>query len=181
MGMMMRYIKLFFVGFAGLFIVITIFSLVIPQRIKVSRVVVISGHSKTEILDQVNNLQNWKNWQPLFKSDSANIQYSDKKLHCMIRQNGNETFLDIDSIDSSAVKFTLKEKGERKSENEIVINPLPIPNSLQVEWKATTKLKWYPWEKFYGIFIDKLTGPGYENSLNGLKEYIETKQTTIVQ
>jgi hypothetical protein len=42
-----------------------------------------------------------------------------------------------------------------------------------VEWRSLTRLHWYPWEKFYAIFMDKITGPGYEAALNGLKEIVE--------
>ena len=44
---------------------------------------------------------------------------------------------------------------------------------MQVEWNAVTRLKWYPWEKFYGIFIEKSSGQGYEDALNSLKTYVE--------
>jgi hypothetical protein len=55
------------------------------------------------------------------------------------------------------------------------MNPVTDSSAMQVEWRVLTKLKWYPWEKFYGIFIDKLTGPGYEVALNNLKELAENK------
>jgi hypothetical protein len=34
-------------------------------------------------------------------------------------------------------------------------------------------MKWYPWEKFSGIFVDKMTGPGYQAALNELKDFVE--------
>ena len=178
MGINLRLVKVFFIVLLALFAVITLFSLIIPSKIKVSRIVVINGHSKTDILDQLSNLQHWKNWQPLFKSNNAKIIYSDNQKQCTILQNGQETILEITSVDTSSIAFTLKEKSSPTINNKIEVHSIPVDNSIQVEWEAITKLKWYPWEKFYAIFMDKLTGPGYENSLNGLKEFIEKSTTT---
>ncbi len=47
------------------------------------------------------------------------------------------------------------------------------PNSSNVEWTAVTKLKWYPWEKFSGLFIEKITGDGYEYGLTQLNKLMD--------
>lgn len=75
--------------------------------------------------------------------------------------------------DSTATRFLLQAEGENDVENEVVILPLPTQQAVQVEWRAITKLSWYPWQKFYGIFVDQLTGPGYEAALNNLKLFLE--------
>ena len=71
------------------------------------------------------------------------------------------------------VKFAFQTEGEPVMPAEICLTPVPMQTGTQVEWKSVVKLKWYPWEKMYGIFVDKLTGPGYEAALNGLKNYLE--------
>lgn len=176
----MRLIKLFIVGFTGLFIVMTLFSLIIPSHVKVSRMVIINSNSRDNILKQVSDLRNWKNWQPMFKSDSVKINFIDtisqQKASCEIIYNNKKTTLTVNSVDSTCVKFSLKSSGDNTIENQILISSIPQQNSTQVEWMAVTHLKWYPWEKFYGIFIDKLTGSGYENSLNSLKDFIESQK-----
>ena len=67
-------------------------------------------------------------------------------------------------------------KGENDVENIISVTAVNAGSEIQVEWRVLTKLKWYPWEKFYGIFIDKITGPGYELALNNLKDLAEKKR-----
>ncbi len=173
----MRLIKPFIIGIVGLFIVITLLSLLIPSKIKVSRATVINA-SVSKIAAQITDLKNWKNWQPLFKSDAAVITFSTPSnaanAYCDITYNNKVTHLQVTAIDSSSIHFLLTAQGEDVIENEISLTPV-VDGQVQVEWKALTILPWYPWEKFYGIFIDKLTGSGYESSLQGLKDYMESK------
>ncbi|MBC7890050.1 MAG: hypothetical protein H7Z13_19405 [Ferruginibacter sp.] len=174
----MRLIKAFLVGFSGLVIIITLFSLLIPSKVMVSRGVLINNTSSAEVYRQVANFENWKQWHPIFAIDSADlyrhppaIAGNGSSFH--IIHHHQDIAIDLVSADTSSVKFLLLAKGENNIENDIVITQLSAQQSVQVEWRAITRLHWYPWEKFYGIFIDKLTGPGYEAALNGLKEYIE--------
>lgn len=172
----MRIIKAFLFGTVGLFIIITLFSLVIPSTVKVSRTVLINNTTDSTILSQTGYIINWKNWHPLFKSDSTKIYINDTpkgKKSFIVEYSNKKAEITFTAADSSAVKFTLSSAGENDIENEIRITQIPQQPNVQVTWVAHNELKWYPWQKFYGIFIDKLTGPGYEAALNGLKTFIE--------
>ncbi|MEO6729735.1 MAG: hypothetical protein ABIN01_00865 [Ferruginibacter sp.] len=169
----MRLVKAFVAGIAGLFIIITLFSLLIPSRVRVSRAVLINNTNSEAVYQQIANFENWKQWHPIFTLDSAKLYLGGPTSGCVILQRGKEVKLKLISADSTSIKFLLQADGENDIDNDIVISKLPSQNSLQVEWRAITKLHWYPWEKFYGIFIDKLTGPGYEAALDGLKDYLE--------
>ena len=173
----MRLIKAFLAGAIGLFVVITLLSLLIPSKVKVSRTTLINNTTRAKVFEQVSNLSNWKNWHPVFKNSdgkmnviteastgnsSAEIIYGDKSARLVVT-----------SADSNSIKFILQSPGENEIQNELIISSIPQQANVQVEWRALNKLKWYPWEKFYGIFVDKLTGPGYEAALNELKDYIE--------
>ena len=175
----MRLIKAFLVGAIGLFVIITLFSLLIPSRVRVSRAVIINNTSHREVLRQIVPMSNWKNWHPIFKLDSARLigiapANGSSDSTYSILQRGNEITIHMLSADTNYIKFSLQANGENDIDNDIVLSSLPSQNSVQIEWRAITKLHWYPWQKFYGIFIDQLTGPGYEAALNGLKEYLET-------
>lgn len=174
----MHLIKAFLVGAVGLFIIITLFSLVIPSRVRVSRAIVINNTNSAEVYRQIGHLENWKNWHPVFTIDSAKLYRNvpaiagkDSTFHILHHQQ--DINISLISADTTTIKFLLQAKGENDIDNEIVITPLRTQQSVMVEWRAKTKLHWYPWEKVYGIFIDKLTGPGYEDALNGLKKFIE--------
>lgn len=168
----MRLIKSFLIGLTGLFCMATLLSLLIPSNIIVSRTVLINT-GKGKVYQQAAILKNWKNWNPLFKSDSVKIVYSADSSSCDILNNNLKTKLSFLPADTALVKFIFQTEGEPVMPAEIHITPVPMQTGTQVEWKSVVKLKWYPWEKMYGIFVDKLTGPGYEAALNGLKNYLE--------
>jgi len=169
-------VKAFLAGLIGLFIVITLLSLLLPSKIKVSRAVVINA-SHDKILSQLNDLKNWKNWEPMFGSDSVSIHFSEPSNQAGsvadITYKEKQAHVTITAIDSSSVKFLLQAKGENDIENEISVTTLDNNKGELVEWKSLTKLHWYPWDKLYGIFIDRLIGPNYEDALNHLKSFIE--------
>jgi hypothetical protein len=77
----MRLIKAFLVGAIGLFIVITLLSLLIPSTVKVSRTTLINNTTSAKVLDQVVNLSNWKNWHPVFKNSDTNVN-----IYCLSHQ-----------------------------------------------------------------------------------------------
>ena len=174
----MRLIKAFLVGATGLFIIITLFSLLIPSRVRVSRAVLISNTSNDAVYRQIASIENWKNWHPIFTMDSAKISpvlpvIAGKDSAYVFKHRGRDIIITILRVGPGSIQFLLQADGENDVDNDIVITSLPSQNAVQVEWRAITKLHWYPWEKFYGIFVDRLTGPGYEAALNGLKDYIE--------
>ena len=91
----------------------------------------------------------------------------------ILAYKGRQIHLSMTSKDSASIKFLLQSQGEDDIFNEMDITPVGMNNGIEVEWKALTKLHWYPWDKFYGIFVDRMTGNNYEDALNHLKDFIE--------
>ena len=169
----MKLLKGVLFGAIGLFLIMTLLSLLIPSNIRISRTVIIND-TTGKVINQVSNIKNWSNWHPMFTAQGVTV--TNLSNGCDIIYNNKTTHLVLESANSNSVKFSLKADGENDIVNEILAMPIPQQNAMQVEWSAYVKLHWYPWEKFYGIFVDKLSGPGYEAALNGLKKYIETPQ-----
>jgi hypothetical protein len=174
--MSMRLLKGFFIVLAGLFIFITILSLFIPSKIMVTRAVVINAPAD-KIFNEISDLKNWKHWQPVFINDSAkikfNIQTSGISNSCEWDSKGRKNIMALTQKTNNSVSAILKRTGENDVKNTITVLPLADSSQVQVEWNVLIKLKWYPWEKFYGVFIEKITGQGYEDALNSLKTYVE--------
>ena len=167
-----RLVKGFIIALAGLFVFMTLLSLFIPSRIRISRGVLIHAQPALAYA-QVSELSNWKNWQRVFKKDPAGIRINGDTAYW---QTGNrENALFVTGRTANTVSDMLERKGENPMVNTIRVLPLADSTQVQVEWNVEIRLKWYPWEKLYGIFIEKMSGQGYENALNGLKEYCENR------
>jgi hypothetical protein len=152
----MRLIKLIFTGLAGMFAVVTIMSLLIPADITISRSALINSNNCTAVI----NIR--------FTNPSAG-----ELQRCEILYGNKKAVLAITASTDSTVDFILRAQGEDDIQNQVLITPIPGQQNVKAEWRAYHHLQWYPWQKFYGIFIDKLTGPSYEQGLQGLKEYFE--------
>jgi hypothetical protein len=142
----------------------------------VTRAVVINAKAD-KVFNEIKDLQNWKHWQPVFIRDSAKIRF-DKDANgisnsCTWETKGKENKMLITGKNGNAISASLLRKGENDVLNTISILPLADSNQVQAEWNVLIRLKWYPWQKFYGLFIEKLTGQGYEDALNSLKTYTE--------
>ncbi len=174
--MNMRLFKGFFIVLLGLFVVVTIMSLFIPSKIMVTKGVVINADAE-KVLAEIKNLQNWKHWQPVFMVDSSNLTFKDEEngifKTCEWESKGKKNKITIKSQSKEGVNVSLNREGENEVLNTITVLPLSDTNQVQVDWNVLIKLKWYPWEKFYGIFIEKITGDGYEAALNSLKKHVE--------
>lgn len=175
----MKQFKGFVIVFAGLFLFITLLSLLIPSRVMIVRSVEISGPS-SYIFSEISDLANWKHWHPMFISDSDNIHVSKPSAgvnaSAIWRTNGYDNHLKITDTGYDFLKAVLLRQGEKDISNILTVINTREPGKFQVEWRVLVTLKWYPWEKFYGIFLDKITGPGYEAALNNLKRHIEEKK-----
>ena len=72
----MNGLKAILFGAAGLFLVLTLMSLLITAKPRVARMVVINTASKEKVMTQLTDLANWKNWHPVFAADSVTVRPS---------------------------------------------------------------------------------------------------------
>ncbi|MEO7263492.1 MAG: hypothetical protein ABIW38_01205 [Ferruginibacter sp.] len=169
-------IKGFLLTIAGLFIMVTVISLFIPSKINTVKAEVIHAPQE-KIYAEFSDLQHWKNWQPVFKEDAGNIKISEPSsgIGAIAEWKKNEKInrVKITGTGKTFIRFLLTQEGEKDIENLVSISPVEDNTALQVQWQSITHLHWYPWEKFAGIFIEKMAGPGYEASLKALKKFVE--------
>lgn len=175
----MRLIKGFLFVASGFLILITCISLLIPSRVMTAKTVVIHAQPQ-RILAAINDLQAWKQWHPVLKIDSSSVLISNPStgVNASAEWSSSNKInnIIITGVIPQGIKFSLIRPGENPVENTLTYVPLQEAGTYQVEWKALTKLKWYPWEKFAGIFVGEITGPGYEVALTALKNYTEQHQ-----
>jgi hypothetical protein len=174
----MRVIKGASIVLIGLFIMITLISLLIPSRIVTASAVSVQADS-TRLFNEISELKNWVHWHPAFKNDSALLQFKTSKNElndiASWQQNGKDYQMLVTEKKYPQVKINIQSKGEKDVENIFTVMPVLEQGNMQVQWQAVTHLKWYPWEKFSGIFLEKMAGAGNEEALKSLKEYVEKK------
>lgn len=168
MGINTNTLKSLAYGILGLVVLITLISLLFPSKVLVAKSVQISA-DKAAVINEISNLRNWKNWHPVFTANNIDAD----SASAIWQSNGKENRVELTVVDSASVHFLLKRAGENDIENIITVRPMTNSTQLSVEWLAINKLKWYPWEKFAGIFIDKVSGPGYQQALDNFKKYME--------
>ena len=134
-----------------LFLFITIISLFIPSKISSASAVVINVPQE-EIFTFINTSKGWEGWNPT-------VAKSPIKITQVIKYS---------------VSFTSSTFKKEDTENQLSIMPL-VENQFghQVQWRSSTKLKWYPWEKFRGLFLEKMIGESYKAALDSLKKKLE--------
>ena len=121
-------VKALLVGAVGLFVFITLLSLLIPAHPKVSRTIVINTASKEKVMSQLQDLGQWKNWHPAFSSDSVAVTFGKVKegegATCTLLYKNTLTQLSVTKVDTASVMVELRSKGENDITNQIFVNVL---------------------------------------------------------
>jgi hypothetical protein len=173
----MRFVR-FFVSILIIFIVIFLFSLLLPSKVTVSKSVLINS-SKTQVHQQVGDFQNWKNWYPAFQSENINVIINPPKpgiIKSVSLNDAKGKKLQFDLIKSrpDTLDIKLRNQSLTKIEYQFILSS-HSDGQTQLTWNVNTTMKWYPWEKAKGIFLDKVSGPQYEAALLNLKRAVENK------
>ncbi|MBK6936789.1 MAG: hypothetical protein IPH18_07775 [Chitinophagaceae bacterium] len=146
----MKIIKLGFISILAFAVVITLFSLLIPSHIRISKATDINAVREV-IMVQVKDSANWKNWYP--GADTVKVESA------------------ISAVTDSSVVINTKGRSES---GFILYNP-GIPGITTVQWYMDVHLRWYPWEKFSSLLLEKRYGPLMEQGLYKLKKYVTAK------
>jgi hypothetical protein len=173
----MKFIKAGLIGLLGLSILITLISFLIPSEVHGRRGIVIKADS-AKIRTQIALFYNWKNWHPEFKEYSDKLTYKNVSTGqnpvCNLTVNGRSTDYRIVRNNELFVTVIQQKKGQNDIENTFTFSKDSATGGTYLDWKFISELKWYPWEKFAGMFTESMTAPVYELALENLKQYVET-------
>ena len=149
----MRFLKLGFLSIVILFLLITLISLLIPSRIRLSRA--------TNLPNQRNRifalLKNDTAWHPAYRDTSTKAVWVDvaKKL--------------VEQTDSTFV-VQLQQQERRPVISGWQLYGSPEADSLTLQWYMDFQLEWYPWQKFSTLFYESTYGAMMEKGLANLKK-----------
>jgi uncharacterized protein (DUF433 family) len=170
----MRFIKLAFLSFIFLFLLVTGISLFIPSHIRISKAVNMQTDFDS-LYRQVSILNNWRNWHSVLKDLPAEefIFLKDSSLKI------KDDYLKITQLKNDEIIVEIKKGEGRPIINGMKITSYLQTDSLTVQWYIDFRLRWYPWEKFRSLFYENIYGVQMEQGLANLKQLMETRRLSI--
>jgi hypothetical protein len=163
---MRRWIKPVIIGLLGLFAVLMGFSLLLPDHVMTSKWVR-TGAPRDSVIARVGDLHSWPSWNLLLR-DAVDISISDSTLS-WTSPRGTYNRIRIDTVNEKGVSTSITLNDSRPFISGFAIEQRnPSEDSVQVVWYIIEELKWYPWEKFYGMMAADMKGPLMEASLRNL-------------
>ena len=164
----MRVIKLGIISIIVFSLLITGISLFFPSHVRISKAIDISAN-KDSLMKQLSDATNWKNWYP--GADSLPLLFIEGKVKGI--ETDSMQGLMISDVNDSAVLVMNVGPRSRKGESGWNIFPGSVPNSFTVQWYMDFHLRWYPWEKFSSLLLEKRYGQLMEKGLGRLKAWLE--------
>ena len=164
----MHIIKLAIISFVFFFLLITGISLFIPSHISISKAIDIRTE-KDSLMVQLSNAVNWKKWYP--GADTSDFFIADGKILGIL--SGDLKGLIITETTDSSVSTANAGPNSKKGESGWNIFAGTAPDIFTVQWHMDFHFRWYPWEKFSGLLLEKRYGPVMEKGLSNLKALLE--------
>lgn len=173
----MRYFKMALISFAVFFTMFIVIGLLFPSHITSANAVIINQQKQT-VLKELKVSESWIKWYPFFNPGiGAHIDDVDKDSTFFFNDK-TELFVFNKNTDSNSVTFNIQNESGRVVEHHIMVLDISGDSSqVQLVWKETEKLKWYPWERFRGLVLEKAKKEYLEAALNSFKQYLESIQT----
>jgi uncharacterized membrane protein len=173
---MKQKIKLFLIGIAGLFTLFTIIGLVMPSSVKISRGVIVAADSAavTQTIMDVKTWQSWMTWLESTEGSLVRFEQSDGKPvirwnHLGGKQSGE---IIMYGIEGDLIRMQYAFPGMNTADGGIRIKKIN-ERETEILWMVEYPLRWFPWERFEGIFLDALIGQQLEDSLKRLQDFME--------
>lgn len=169
----MKFIKPLLIAVVFLSLLITLISLLMPSTVMVARTVLIDA-PPAKVFATIDDMNSWPAWFTPLKEKK--IVSADNSTHSIQWESDNEmNKIQLKDDSRFLSHFTLERKNENNIDLFFSTDSIEAVQSLQLEMRTVRKLKWYPWEKFSGIFEDNVSGPAYEATLKSLKAFIENR------
>ena len=136
--------------------------------------VLINANEKS-VASQIISFKNWKNWYPAFQNKNISVEISQQSYTSFVTlTNENREKISMVLLASSLENINILLSEEKRNTKTYQFILLPnAEGQTRLVWNVNTELGWYPWKRFGGIFLDKVSGPQYEAILQNLKKAAE--------
>jgi hypothetical protein len=172
----MRFIRLGLLSIIFLFLVIWGLSLLLPSHITLSKAINIKAPADS-VTVMISNPNNWKYWYPAM--DSALPYYEKAVLKGMFINRADSThpvYLALDKVEGKEVTALFKGRNMNPVLNTWRTIEHQGSDSLTLQWSMDFDLRWYPWEKFASLALEKTYAPKMEQGLMDLRKKVQAAQ-----
>ena len=169
---MVQKIKLILIGLTGLSLLFTVIGLIMPSSVKISRGIIVSADSAM-VTQKIMDMRSWQTWMTWLQSDDGSLvrieESGDTRSmiwnHLGGKQSGK---ISLYGVDDDLIRMQFTFPGMNKAEGGIHVRGTN-QHQTEILWMIEYPLRWYPWERFEGIFLDALIGRQLEDSLKKLQ------------
>ncbi len=172
----MRLIRFAVLAVVTLFLVLTaLLALLFPANVRVSRVINVAA-SRQKVYAAVSDLRAWRGWNDFVsQTPLTNIRYSSPSGGRGAFLRSDQLLITMTGVDSNGVSLNWNLTGGKDFVGGIQLLSSNA-DSVSVQWWFDFHFRWYPWEKL-GVFVyDRKLGPMMEESLKGLKLFVENSR-----
>jgi polyketide cyclase/dehydrase/lipid transport protein len=170
----MRSIKMFVIVVAGMLGCLGVVTLFLPSKVTVSKSILINA-TGAEVAREIGTFKNWKDWYPAFQNQHIIIttsQKSDSSFATLTDESQRRLSMSMLRRGPQNIDILLLAEDKKNITYQFIFSP-DRTGQTQLTWNINTTLGWYPWKKIAGIFLDKVTGPQYQEALQNLKSAAE--------
>ena len=171
--MSIRIIRLVVISFVFFFLLATAFSLMIPSHVRISKAINIKG-DKDSIMARISHAERWREWYP--GMDSVQLFYEEGKIKGVVinqKDASKPAYMIITKTEADEVDAQFNGRKLKPVMNVWKTIKYPTTDSITVQWYMDFHLRWYPWEKFASLLLEKSYAPVMENGLKNLKKEVE--------
>src|ERR1700744_3690825 len=171
----MRFVKFALIGILTLFVVLTALSLLFPSDLRVSRVINVAASRQTAYA-AISDFRSWPQWDAFVRQTNiTHVTWSSPSAGKGAQLRSDQMTVTETDADSNGIALTWDLMGGKQFRGGFELLT-PNADSLTIEWSFDFHFRWYPWEKL-GVFVyDRKLGPAMEESLKGLKVYVENSR-----
>lgn len=170
MGMIKRSVILV----VALIVLLMLFSLLLPRKISIAKSTEIHA-TRGEVIKMISDFHYWQKWFPALKDSISIIKILSPDEADIIRNNGNFMHVEFKLKTEDSIKLITSSGSANPA--ELVFLTQPEKNGIvRLDLVVNTELKWYPWARAQGVFLDKFAGPHYKKAIENIKKFCEEEK-----
>ena len=171
----MRLLKQIAIGLITFSVILLLFSFLLPSKISVSKSVLVHA-SHSRVMAALLHIEDWKNWNPILQDSAVKYSISSPRQVEWVSTDGVPNAIQLEQFAQDSISVIISSKNK-----QVFLSGFTVVSHQQdslltkVEWWINEDIKWYPWEKFYGLFSESFRETYMDNNLQLFKHHVENK------